>query len=162
MSSRYERRHLWEKPKSKVRSLWAFWDFSRFSVHGDTQAVFAFEPPQSFLDEIARDEEINGNRASEAPSLKGPDTTRPQLKRTNTKRKDSMTTAAGFTEHLSEFLHEHGAGDIAGRLEAVEGSTERIEDMLRRLVETSGEDASVSDVGTRGAASDVIEERDDQ
>lgn len=105
---------------------------------------------------------MNGNRASEAPSLKGSDTTRPQLKRTNTKRKDSMTTAAGFTEHLSEFLHEHGASDIAGRLEAVEGSTERIEDMLRRLVETSGEDASVSDVGTRGAASDVIEEGDDQ
>lgn len=151
MKVRYERRHLWEKPKSKVRSLWAFWDFSRFSVHGDTQAVFAFEPPQSFLDEIARNVEMDCNLASEAPSLKGSDVARPQLKRTNTKRKDSMTTAAGFTEHLSEFLHEHGASDIAGRLEAVEESTERIEIMLRKLGQDVGEDASVSDAGTRAS-----------
>lgn len=133
-------------------------------MHGDTQAVFEFEPPQELLDEIARDEDINGNVAPEAPSLKGSNATRPHLKRTNTKRKDSMTTAAGFTEHFSEFLHEHGASDIAGRLEAVEGSTERIEDMLSKLSQDLGGDANVSDAGThasRGVTSDAIEEGDD-
>jgi hypothetical protein len=35
----------------------AFWDFSRFSVHGDIQAVFDTEPPQSVLDEIAEAED---------------------------------------------------------------------------------------------------------
>ncbi len=133
-------------------------------MHGDTQAVFEFEPPQSFLDEIARGEEIDGILASQTPSLKGPDATRPQLKRSNTKRNDSMTTAAGFTEHLSEFLHEHGASDIAGRLEALEGSTERIENILRKLSQISGEDTSMSDMGTgdsRGATEEAIEEGDD-
>jgi hypothetical protein len=38
----------------------AFWDFSRFSVHGDIQAVFDTEPPQSVLDEIA---EVQGEAA---------------------------------------------------------------------------------------------------
>ncbi len=75
-----------------------------------------------------------------------------------------MTTAAGFTEHLSEFLHEHGASDIAGRLEALEGSTERIENILRKLSQISGEDTSMSDMGTgdsRGATEEAIEEGDD-
>ena len=42
----------------------AFWDFSRFSVHGDIQAVFDTEPPQSVLDEIieAEDQAAAGRR----------------------------------------------------------------------------------------------------
>lgn len=134
-------------------------------MHGDTQAVFEFEPPQAVLDEIARTENADVNVASEAPSLKEIDTRRPQLKRTNTKRKDSMSTAAGFTEHLSEFLHEHGANDIAGRLEAVEGSTERIEDMLHKLCQNLGEDTSDSESeaggqSSRGATSNTIGDED--
>lgn len=39
----------------------AFWSFSRFSVHGDIQAVFDTEPPQHVLDEIAEGEESESN-----------------------------------------------------------------------------------------------------
>ena len=41
----------------------AFWDFSRFSVHGDVQAVFDTEPPQVTLDAIAEmDDSEHGER----------------------------------------------------------------------------------------------------
>ena len=72
----YERRTLWVNEKSRHRRMmpksndwrnprgptgtegnWftrfmAFWDISRFSVHGDVQTVFDQEPPQHMLDEI--------------------------------------------------------------------------------------------------------------
>lgn len=74
----YERRTLWvgDKrvhhritidwtnpfgPRHKSKSWWSrtasFWDFSRFSAHGDIAAVFDLDPPQSVLDEIAKDED---------------------------------------------------------------------------------------------------------
>ena len=75
--------------------------------------------------------------------MKGDPVTRPQLKRANTaKRKDSMAAINGFTEHLSEFFHEHGADNVAGRLEALEASNKRIEAMLRKLSQDMGDDDS--------------------
>ena len=79
----YERRNLWHSdrhhhhppaPKSidwKRRGgpvaeagWWAhtinFWNFSRFSVHGDLHAVFETDPPQSVLDEIAEEDDLHG------------------------------------------------------------------------------------------------------
>ena len=48
-------------PRKTVKGWWyrmlSFWDFSRFSVHGDIAAVFDIEPPQSVLDEISKDDE---------------------------------------------------------------------------------------------------------
>ena len=130
-----------------MSKLSALWDFSRFSVHGDTQAVFEYEPPQSVLNEISKDEQPPGNIVSENTSVQGDSGGKPQLKRTNTKRKDSMVAVTGFTEHLSEYLHERGADNIAGRLEALEGSTKRIEDMLRKIGQDVGEDDSESGEG---------------
>ena len=50
-------------PPRTVKGWWhrtqSFWDFSRFSVHGDIAAVFDIDPPQSVLDEIAKDDEGN-------------------------------------------------------------------------------------------------------
>jgi hypothetical protein len=40
--------------KSWFDAFSMFWDFSRFSVHGDMQAVFDIEPPQEVKDELAR------------------------------------------------------------------------------------------------------------
>lgn len=37
-----------------------FWDFTRFKVHGDIQAVFETEPPQSLLDDIAEEDDLHG------------------------------------------------------------------------------------------------------
>ena len=140
---RYERRNLWAAPKGRVKSLLAFWDFARFSVHGDTQAVFEYEPPQSVLNAITKANGTAGDIASENTSLKGDNMAKPQLKRANTaKRKDSMAAISGFTEHLSEFFHEHGADNVAGRLEALEASNRRIEAMLRKLSQDMGDDDS--------------------
>ena len=48
-------------PRKTVKGWWyrtlSFWDFSRFSVHGDIAAVFDIDPPQSVLDEISKGDE---------------------------------------------------------------------------------------------------------
>ncbi len=121
-----------------------------------------FEPPQSVLGDTGEPDTSTGNVASANASVGGDTTPKPQLKRTNTaKRKDSMASMTGFAGHLSEYLHEHGADDIAGRLEAVEASTKRIEEMLRKISQDMGEDDSESSErprGTREENSDVFEE----
>jgi hypothetical protein len=57
-------------PKPMGVGAWAktmtFWDFSRFSVHGDIQAVFETEPPQSVLDEIAEEDDIHHQAPNKA------------------------------------------------------------------------------------------------
>jgi hypothetical protein len=125
----------------------AFWDFSRFSVHGDTQAVFAFDPPKSVMDQIYEAEDTSGQIpyvASQDFALDGKSPARPPLSRRKT-RKDSFGTVAGLTEHLSDFLHEHGGGDIRNRLEALEETTNRMEALLIRLGQNMGDDDSDSD-----------------
>jgi hypothetical protein len=77
----YERRSLWtSSPRRSVRrpsridwanpngpravqsrrwidALSMIWDFSRYSVHGDMQAVFDIEPPQEVKDELVRQDQ---------------------------------------------------------------------------------------------------------
>jgi hypothetical protein len=55
----YERKYLWKQSKkmgpagpSKRSSKAGFFSWSRFSAHGDCQAVFDVEPPQHFVDFI--------------------------------------------------------------------------------------------------------------
>ena len=53
-----ERRTLWRSSRHRATRLshldrqLAYWNFSRFSVHGDIQAVFDTPPPRSVLEEI--------------------------------------------------------------------------------------------------------------
>ncbi|KAF2175631.1 hypothetical protein K469DRAFT_701665 [Zopfia rhizophila CBS 207.26] len=60
----YERRSLW-KPGRKQnalgpskRSKWWFWNWTRFSVHADIQSVFESDPPQSVIDKIEEEDEL--------------------------------------------------------------------------------------------------------
>jgi hypothetical protein len=83
--SLYERRTLWRDDRHRHRpgppgqglewkrrgsraALWAnvlkFWDFSKFSVHGDIQAVFETEPPRSVLEDIAEEDDLHRTDAS--------------------------------------------------------------------------------------------------
>ena len=83
----YERRTLWvpEKrkkfkagridwtnpagPRAADKGWWnrmmTFWDFSRFGVHGDLQAVFDIEPPEDLLDENQEGDAATGDGAAD-------------------------------------------------------------------------------------------------
>ncbi|EXJ85226.1 hypothetical protein A1O3_05901 [Capronia epimyces CBS 606.96] len=69
----YERRTLWisdkPRPQHARRIDWKnangpratispYWAISRFSVHGDIQAVFDIDPPQQVLDKIAEEDDL--------------------------------------------------------------------------------------------------------
>ncbi|OCL14854.1 hypothetical protein AOQ84DRAFT_330351 [Glonium stellatum] len=61
--SLYERRRLWKSKKRAPSSLMkhgkaSFFNFSSFNVHGDLQAVFDTDPPQSVIDQIEEEDEI--------------------------------------------------------------------------------------------------------
>lgn len=145
----YERRHLWKASKAKLNSRPSFWDFSRFSVRADIQAVFESDPPQSMLKEIIEAEDISGTLTSEEHHLNersAAKATQPlsHLK----KRKDSMVGVSGLAEHLSEYAHEYTSSDVAERLEALEKATKRIENMLRKRGQNFEDDAGRSDAGT--------------
>ena len=147
----YERRRLWSTKPLKLRPKLNFWDFSRFSVHRDIQAVFDSDPPQSLLDEISEAEENPDRESLAVPSISfnGKAAKRPEIQRgvsTKTaKRKDSMGAMEGLTEHLSEWLHGHEGSGLTNRLEALESSTRRIESMLKRLGQDLGDDSSDSE-----------------
>lgn len=82
MISLYERQTLWqndrhrhrppksvdwkssEGPAGRFGKSMSFWDISRFSVHGDIQAVFETEPPESVLDAIAEEDDLQGPNAT--------------------------------------------------------------------------------------------------
>ena len=111
-------------------------------MHGDTKAVFAYDPPKSVMDEIYEAEDTSGEMEqinNDDFPLGGKAGARPRLSRTKT-RKDSFGAVAGLTEHLSDFLQEHSSSDISKRLEALEGATRRIERLLVKLGQDLGED----------------------
>ena len=151
----YERRRLWNTKPLKLRPKLNFWDFSRFSVHRDIQAVFDSDPPQSILDEISEAEENPDPGSLAVPSINfnGKAAKRSEshhiVPTKTAKRKDSMAAMEGLTEHLGEWLHGHEGSGLTDRLEALESSTRRIESMLKRLSQDLGDDSSDSEAISR-------------
>lgn len=138
--SLYERRTLWADTNQKnlpsgPRQKLASWKVSRFSVHGDLQAVFDTEPPQSVLDQISQGDNLSvkileeefhesrGKRRSESAS-------KPHRRPV---RALSTSSISDLTEQLSELLRDHGDQTIKPRLDALEESVKRIEDMLLKV-----------------------------
>lgn len=137
--SAYERRSLWATVKqnsyqpSHLRSKLSSWDFSRFSVHGDIQAVFDSEVPTEVLEavnDIRANSLENGNprRISRRPGTSSGST-----HQKTPSRRESIGPFAGLTEHLTEILYDHSGSDVQARLEKVEASTKRIEELLEKL-----------------------------
>ena len=93
------------------------------------------------MDQIYESEDTAAQMTTEDFALNGKAAVRSRLSRTKT-RKDSFGTVAGLTEHLSDFLQEHGGGDINNRLEALEAATKRIERLLVKLGQDLGDDDS--------------------
>ena len=168
-----ERRTLWagarrqrevEKlPKAASRAN--LWDFSRnFSVHGDIQAVFAAEPPESIEEQIANDGDLDNHVLEDEFAREFGAEARGKLSRRGTgkSRRDSVAPFAGITGRLRTLLvegSEDGDGeDVKTRLEAVEKTTLRIEKMLQRLCEELddgiGRSGSV-DAGETGTLKDL-------
>lgn len=151
----YERRRLWSTRPSKLVTNFSLWDFSRFSVHADIQAVFDSDPPQSVLDEICEAEENPNPEHLAVPSinLDGKAASRPEshhiIPAKTAKRKDSMATMEGLTEHLGEWLHGHDNSGLAGRLQALEAATRRIEGMVKKISQDLGGDSSDSETVSR-------------
>lgn len=151
----YERKHLWSTKPSKIKTKFSFWDFSRFSVHADIQAVFDSDPPQSILDEISEAEENPNPRSLAVPSInfntKAANRSEGHhiIPTKTAKRKDSMAAMDGSTEQLGEWLHGHDGNGFVERLEALENATRRIEEMVKRISQDLGDDSSDSETISR-------------
>ena len=159
----YDRKFLWRpaKPKayqqSKSRSRIAFWDFSRFSVYGDIQAVFDSEPPAYIFEEVSDDEEPGDDHATAESPFKshGRQNGRSSEGR-KMSRKDSSASMVGLTEHLSDILGDQSGSSLRIRLEKLEASTDRIENMLRKLSDDCN--GNIGTGATSGADDDDINE----
>ncbi|KAL9102258.1 MAG: hypothetical protein Q9163_002568 [Psora crenata] len=154
----YERRHLWAEndqipDRTSARRgisistwLWglmSFWDFSRFAVHGDIQDVFNFDPPRTVIEDIPETEDTKADHGRPRPiSNGGPSINPTEGIAKPSKRKHSFGTVAGLAEHLTDFFHEHGGGDISERLDAVEAATGRIEAILHQISQNMGDNGS--------------------
>ncbi|KAL8696352.1 MAG: hypothetical protein Q9224_002841 [Gallowayella concinna] len=138
----YERHYLWSATRfghasiAKPRNRFASWGFTKLSVHGGIQACFEVEPPQTTLDAIDRMVEGETKQA-EVVNLQGPkrvDTeSRGSLKDQKRIRTESISSANGFTEHLSHLFHSDKEGSVKHRIQALEESNKRIEQMLETL-----------------------------
>ncbi|MCJ1473583.1 hypothetical protein MMC13_002234 [Lambiella insularis] len=144
----YERKHLWAvanrkmSRQSKARKA-SFWDFSRFTAHGDIEAVFENEPaPHSAYWIPAEGQDLTTTVFKDAFSVE--DHLRQELVESpggtnlrNKNRKDSVEPFAGLAEHLPNILHQFSqSGESKSRLEELEGSTRRIEAMVQKLYES--------------------------
>ncbi|MCJ1246773.1 hypothetical protein MMC30_003982 [Trapelia coarctata] len=156
--SLYERRSLWRvasrntygslKPRSTLSSL----GFSRFSVHGDIQAVFDSEPPQPEDQALPEVDDRASSLEESLPAVNQKlkvESESSSIRNRGRPRKDSVEPLASLAEHLPGLLHRLGGGnDTKSRLEALEESTTRIEEMLRKLCERAETDDSDEDAGS--------------
>lgn len=160
-----ERRTLWagarrqreaeQLPKASSRAN--LWDFSRnFSVHGDIQAVFAAEAPESIEEQITNDGDLDNHVLEHEFAREFGAEARGKLSRRGTgkSRRDSVAPFSGITGRLRTLLNEgseDGDGeDVKTRLEAVEKTTLRIERMLQRLCEELDDGIGRSGSGDAG------------
>ena len=138
----YERRYLWSASQSvhaataRPRNKLTSWGFSKLSVHGGLQACFEYEPPQATRDAIDQMIEHSTSKAEES-SLQAPQQggieSRSSIKEQKRVRTESVTSANGLAEHLNSFLHNDKDGLVKNRIQALEESNKRIEQMLQTL-----------------------------
>ena len=145
----YERKSLWASTKrkpyrpSRLRNLISAWDISRFSVHGDIQAVFDSDVPQEILEEAAAENNMRAvslEAGNPRRVKRRPDTSSGSTHQKIPSRRESIGPFAGLTEQLTEILHDHGGGEVQERLEQLEASTRRIEEMLQKMCRDREED----------------------
>ena len=132
-----------------------FWEKWRITAHGRIEAVFDLPPPDGVLDEIAADDEFRAGMLrrqffSQRSAGAGGGAPRDGAKTTPLAalgRRDSVAPFPGLVEQLRASLGGGGDVDMAGRLEALEESTARIERLLRKLVGVGDGDEDAVSVG---------------
>ncbi|KAG8529021.1 uncharacterized protein KY384_006711 [Bacidia gigantensis] len=133
-----------------THELVRWWDFSRFSVHGDIELVFDFDPPQVVADDVSELEEAKAHHTQagsrSGPSLK-PEPPRRQSsgKLKPSKRKESFATMNGLADTVADFFHEHGGAEINAKFSALEKQNKKIEAMLEKIYQNMGGDDSEDD-----------------
>ena len=151
----YDRAFLWPKEKKpyvgqKRSGLSSFWDFSRLSVHGDIQAVFDCQPdevPDSDDVSLVEDDDDTAEEHHQEDRFSIPvaNTNGKMKKKKKKKRKSSVAIDAirkdpfvgGLTEQLSDMLQETIPTGAKERLDELEKSNRRIEEMLGKLLANS-------------------------
>jgi hypothetical protein len=143
-----ERRTLWPTSTRRQRDAEQFhklpgrvalWDFSRgFSAHAEIQAVFDAEPPQDVQDEIDNDDDLGQHHphrelAGEASQSVGGQKRDNGGRGPGKRRRDSIYPFEGRPKDDTREEGDEHAGDVKGRLRALEESTGRIEEMLARM-----------------------------
>jgi hypothetical protein len=147
----YERRNLWRENSRtfgslRPRSALGFLGISRFSAHGDIQACFDSEPPQSLVTPPPKEDDGPSNNVEEeAPesSQKTKAGSASSSLRKRKARKDSIEHFSGLAGQIPEMIRNLGVGnDNVKRLDTLEESMKRIEKMLVRLCGDIEESAS--------------------
>lgn len=127
--------------KFKKPSKFAFWGFSRFSAHGDIQAVFDSEPPTTVPEEIDDDAEqgprdVVGTSHPAAENVRDDVAASPSQSRNVSGNNLNLSSKILSTKQLREMMEEAvGEGDIGKRLEELELSTKRIEALLIKMAD---------------------------
>lgn len=152
-----------------------FWEKWKITTHGDLQTVFEIEPPDSMTDDIAVDDELThhmirrqfmrqhsalqevAKRSRRDSDDDGDDShaSRKALKPPKpASRRDSIAPyGESLTEHVRNLIDElgpagsggGGGGGVADRLEALEESMGRIEQMLGKLCDADTDDKSLEE-----------------
>ncbi|KAI1466620.1 uncharacterized protein F4812DRAFT_432225 [Daldinia caldariorum] len=170
-----ERRLLWsdtqlvgypteQLPKKRRNRSW-FWEKWRITSHGDIQAVFDIPPPDSVTNDIAVDDELTHHmirrqfarqQSSTVKSNKSQDNEQNQPPQPKTpSRRDSIAPYGALTEQIRAVMSESSEiGDLSSRLDTLERTASRMEEMLARLCYDSGGSSTGNDARTtseRGA-----------
>ncbi|KAL2065122.1 hypothetical protein VTL71DRAFT_4262, partial [Oculimacula yallundae] len=154
-----ERRSLWKGHKgsqeaglSRSKSRARLWDFSRgFSVHGDIQAVFDVDPPESIQGESPRGSTLDQDVFEEAFAREfGHEAAAKRSRRgTGKSRRDSVAPLGMLSGAMAGVLSEENENgeilDTKTRLATLEKTTRRIELMLERLCEEFDDSSSRTD-----------------
>lgn len=140
-------------PHMGPRRPW-FWEKWKITTHGDLHTVFATTPPDSMIDDIAADDELTHHMIRRQflkhnPSSASESSTRGRTNNTadNTderppgfkppSRRDSMAPYGDeLTEQVRNIISDiegRKEGDVSDRLDSLEESMRRIEDMLANI-----------------------------
>ncbi|KAI0125915.1 nonselective cation channel [Xylariales sp. AK1849] len=150
-----ERRLLWPEKKATrgSRRNW-FWEKWKITTHGDLQTVFEIEPPDSITEDIAVDDELTHHmirrqftrqHSTTQDSTRrgrrdddGADNgdTRPAGHKPPSRRDSIAPYGGDLTEQMRNILADIDSNKVSGvadRLDALEESMGRVEEMLGRL-----------------------------